>query len=105
MNKLSMFLTVRRPVNLAVKNALESFLMELTAQTDITAIRSDESLGQFIYYNLTTELNDGEVSKIAHQILNNYHGDDDKPWWDRGYHPKRLRRYLIVRCYVSEYVE
>ena len=45
MNKLSMFLTVRRPVNVATKHAIESFLMELTAQTDITAIYSDESLG------------------------------------------------------------
>ena len=59
MNKLSMFLTVRKPVNAATKSAIESFLMELTAQTDITAMRSNDSLGQFIYYDLTTDLNDG----------------------------------------------
>ena len=94
MNKLSMFLTVRRPVSAATKAAIESFLMELTAQTDITAMWSNNSLGQFIYYDLTTTLNDGEVSRIAHQILNNY--DNDR---------KRIRRYLIVRCYVCRYVE
>lgn len=95
MNKLSMFLTVRKSVNVATKHAVESLLMELTAQTDITAVYSDDSLGQFIYYNLTTDLQDCDVSRIAHQILNNYHDDDNK----------RNRRRLIIRCYVCKYVE
>lgn len=105
MNKLTMFLTVRKPVNAATKHAIETFLTELTTQTDITAMRSNDSLGQFIYYDLTTDLNDGEVSRIAHQILNNFDGDDDGPWWANGFHSKRMRRYLIFRCYVCKYVE
>ena len=105
MNKLTMFLTVRKPVNVATKHAIETFLMELTAQTDITATWSNDSLGQFIYYDLTTDLNNSEVSRIAHQILNNYNGDDDKPWWASGYHPKRIRRHLIIRCSVYKYIE
>lgn len=91
MNKLSMFLTVRRPVSAATKAAIESFLMELTAQTDITAMWSNDSLGQFVYYDLTTDLSADEVSRIAHKVLNNY--EDDY---------KRFRRYLIVRCHIEE---
>lgn len=105
MNKLTMFLTVRRPVNAATKHAIETFLMELTSQTDILAVRSDDSLGQFIYYNLTTNLQACDVSHIAHNILNNFDGDDDQPWWASGFHPKHMRRYLIFRCYVCNYTE
>ena len=105
MNKLTMFLTVRRPVNIATKHAIETFLMELTSQADITAIRSDDSLGQFIYYDLTTDLQDSEVNRIAHKILNNFDGDDDKPLWGSGDHPKRMRRYLIVRCSIYKYIK
>jgi len=105
MNKLTMFLTVRRPVNAATKHAIETFLMELTSQTDITAVRSDDSLGQFIYYDLTTDLQAYEVSRIAHKILNSFDGDDDKPWWASGFHPKRIRRHLIVRCSIYNYTE
>lgn len=94
MNKLTMFLTVRKPTSAATKHAIETFLMELTSQTDITAIRSNDSLGQFIYYDLTTDLQACDVSHIAHKILNNYSNDYNC-----------FRRYLIFRCYICNYTE
>ena len=92
--KLTMFLTVRR-FNIAASNhAIEFFLRELTEQTDITAIRSDDSIGQFIYYTLTTNIPACTVNHIAHNILNNYDTEE-----------KRMRRYFLPRCSVCDYNE
>lgn len=92
--KLTMFLTVRRFNIAASDHAIESFLRELTEQTDIIAIRSDDSMGQFIYYTLTTDMQAHSVSRIAHQILNNYETEE-----------KRMRRYILSRCYIRDYTE
>ena len=92
--KLTMFLTVRRFRVAASNHAVESFLRELTEQTDITAIRSDDSIGQFIYYTLTTNMSARTVNHIAHNILNNYDTEE-----------KQTRRYFLFRCSVYDYDE
>ena len=101
---LTLMITVRNFNKVAARNAVDSLLMELTAQTDITAFRSADSWGQFLYYELSTNLQAHEVSRIAHDILNNFDGDDDGPWYTTGNHLRKLRRHLIIRCYVCEHV-
>ena len=50
MNKFDLLIVVRRSSSLTAKSATESLLMELTAQTDVTAIYNEnESWGQFQY--------------------------------------------------------
>lgn len=103
--KLTMFLTVRKFSPIATAHAIESLLRELTSQTDIVAVRSDDSLGQFVYYTLTTDLLDYEVKQVVRSILNNFDGDDEGAWYERGNHLRKLRRYIITRCYICNYVE
>lgn len=101
MNMYTLFMVVREANNLSSRHAIESFLMELTTVTDITAIyNNSESMGQFIYYNITTELSREQVNHIAHAILNDFE-DETGPWNQRG-NMRKLRRHLIVRCSVME---
>ena len=103
MNKFDLLIVVRRSSSLTAKSATESLLMELTAQTDVTAIYNEnESWGQFQYWTIETSLDRLEISAIAHQILNDFTGDDDQPWWAAGHHPRRIRRYHIVRVSVYD---
>ena len=103
MNKFDLLIVVRRSSSLTAKSATESLLMELTAHTDVTAIYNEnESWGQFQYWTIETSLDRLEISAIAHQILNDFTGDDDRPWWAAGHHPRRIRRYHIVRVSVYD---
>lgn len=100
MNKFTMLLGVRRPNDLATKHAVETFMMELTSKTDIIAILSNDSFGQFIYYDITTGLSRIETSHIAHDILNDFE-DETGAWYQQG-NMRKLRRYLIARCNIME---
>lgn len=103
MNKFNLFIVTREHQTLTAKNAMESLLMELTAKTDVTAMyNSAESWGQFQYWTIETAMERHEVSAIAHQILNDFHGDDDRPWYATGHHPRRVRRYHVVRVSVYD---
>lgn len=100
MNKYIMFITVRRPHDLCTKHAVETFLQELTAKTDITAVRNEDSMGSFLYYDVTTDLTREAVSREAHAVLNDF-GTETGAWYDRG-NVRMYRRYLIFRCSVHE---
>lgn len=103
MNKFDLLIVVREANALTAKSATESLLMELTAQTDVTAIYNEnESWGQFQYWTIETSLERHEINAIAHQILNDFTGDDDHPWWAAGHHPRRIRRHQIVRVSVYD---
>lgn len=103
MNKFDLFIVTREHHTLTANNAVEDLLMELTARTDMTAIyNNNESLGQFQYWSIETTLDRHEVSIIAHQILNDFSGDDDLPWYAAGHHPRKIRRRHIVRVSVYD---
>ena len=96
--KYTMFLTVRRYAEPCAKHAVDTFLAELTAKTDITAIRNDDSMGPFLYYDILTDLTREAVSREAHAVLNDF-GDEVGAWYDRG-NVRMYRRYLITRCSI-----
>lgn len=96
--KYIMFLTVRRHATPATHHAVETFLAELTAKTDITAIRNDDSMGAFLYYDITTDLTREAVSREAHAVLNDF-GTETGAWFERG-NIRMYRRYLITRCSI-----
>lgn len=101
MNKFDLFIVTREHQTLTANSAIESLLMELTAKTDVTAVyNSAESWGQFQYWTIETALDRHEISTIAHQILNDFTGDDKFPWYATGHHPRKIRRYHIVRVSV-----
>lgn len=103
MNKFDLFIVTREHHTLTAKNAMESLLVELTAKTDTTVIyNNNESWGQFQYWTIETTLDRHEISAIAHQILNDFTGDDDRPWYSAGHHPRKVRRYHIVRISVYD---
>ena len=103
MNKFDLLIVVRRANTLIAKSVTEDLLMELTAKTDATVIYNEnESWGQFQYWTIETTLNRLEINTIAHQILNDFTDDDDRPWWAAGHHPRRIRRYHIVRVSVYD---
>lgn len=103
MNKFDLLIVVRRANTLIAKSVTEDLLMELTAKTDATAIYNEsESLGQFQYWTIETSLDRHEINAIAHQILNDFTDDDDRPWSAAGHHPRKIRRYQIVRVSVYD---
>ena len=101
MNKYSMFITVRRPHDLCSKRAVETFLQELTAKTDMTVIYNNDSMGPFLYYDITTDMTREAVSREAHAVLNDF-GAETGAWYDRG-NVRMYRRYLITHCSIHEY--
>lgn len=103
MNKFNLFIVTRERYTLTAKNAMESLLMELTAKTDATVIyNNDESFGQFQYWTIETALDRHEINAITHTILNDFSGDDKLPWYSAGHHPRKIRRYHIVRVSVYD---
>lgn len=103
MNKFDLFIVTRERQTLTAKNAMESLLMELTARTDVTAVyNTNESWGQFQYWTIETALDRHEINAIAHQILNDFSGDDKLPWYCAGHHPRKVRRYHIIRVNVCD---
>ena len=103
MNKFDLFIVTREHHTLTANGAVESLLVELTAKTDATVIyNSDESWGQFQYWTIETALDRHEINTIAHQILNDFSGDDDLPWYATGHHPRKIRRYHIIRVNVCD---
>ena len=96
--KYTMFLTVRRHTSLATRHAVETFLAELTAKTEITAMRNDDSTGAFLFYDITTNLTREAVSREAHTVLNDF-GNEVGAWYDRD-NIRMYRRYLITRCSI-----
>lgn len=104
MNNFDLFIVTRENATLTAKSAMENLLVELTAKTDVTAVyNSAESWGQFQYWTIETSLDRHEVNAIAHQLLNDFSGDDDRPWYAPGHHPRRIRRYHIVRVSVYDH--
>lgn len=98
-----MFIVTRERQTLTANSAMESLLMELTAKTDVTAVyNNNESWGQFQYWTIETTMDRREVNAIAHQILNDFSGDDHLPWYCTGHHPRKIRRYHIVRVSVYD---
>lgn len=88
---LYMTLTVRNYSTAATNHAVESFLRELTVQTDITAIYSD-TVQNHIDYTLKTDLSMNEVHRITHDVLNTYHDE-----------AHRKRRHIIAICRIREH--
>lgn len=103
MNKFDLFIVTRECQTLTANSAMESLLIELTAKTDVAAVyNNNESWGQFQYWTIETTMDRHEVSAIAHQILNDFSGDDNLPWYCTGHHPRKIRRYNIVRISVYD---
>ena len=90
MKHFSMFIVVRRP-DFCSMSAVENFLRELTSVTDLTAIYNNDSMGQFLYYDITTNLSREAVVREVRTLLNDS--------------TQALRRQLIIRCSIYDELE